>query len=311
MKQVLIAIATLFAISVITFAGTNIKSPTDVARNALGRFADTQQLAQYAKSHELDQPLYTRYAHWVGQYVRGDWGVSPVTGKRVQPYVTTRLKYTGILAALAILLAIPIGIWLGAWAAQHPGTKRDSFVMLGSVGLASLPDFVIGIVLLLVFGVVLGVLPADSTGLSFGDLGTQLKAYVLPTATLVLAMIPYIARMSRSAFQEAFASPYITAAVLRGLPRRSVVWRHALPNAGVQLVNVIAQNLIYALGGVIVVEAVFGVPGVGSALVQAVGSGDMPMVQAIALVTGLAFVLINLAADLIVVALNPKLRNRR
>jgi peptide/nickel transport system permease protein len=309
-RQVLTGLATLVAISVITFAATNIKPAIDVARNALGRFADPHALAIYARDHDLDKPVYVRYVSWLEHYAIGDWGISPVTNAPVKPFVTNRLWHTGILAALAFLFAVPLGILAGAYAARHPGSRRDGAVMVGSVLLASLPEFVIGIVLLLVLGVDLKWLPADSTGLSFGNFWQGAEAYVLPTMTLVLAMIPYIARMARSSFQEAFRAPYVQAAVLRGLPRRSVIWRHALPNASVALVNVVAQNLIYALGGVVVVETVFGLPGVGYALVQAVGSGDIPTVQAIALVTGLAFVLVNLAADALVVVLNPKLRGR-
>jgi len=310
-RQLLLAVATLLMISVITFASTNIKSPIDVARNALGRFADPQTLVIYARDHDLYKPVYVRYATWLGDFVQGNWGVSPVTNQPVEGTVVSAIGRTAILAGASTLLALLIGIMLGAVAARHPGSRRDGAVLVGSVVLASLPEFVIGLVLLLVLGVDLKVLPADSTGLSFGDLGAQITAYVLPVLTLTLAIVPYVARMSRSAFQETFGSDYIRAAVLRGIPRRSIIWRHAMPNAAVGLVNVVAQNLIYVLGGVIVVESVFGVPGVGQLLVNSVGSGDIITVEAIALVTGAAFVAVNFGADAAVLLLNPKLRGRR
>jgi peptide/nickel transport system permease protein len=309
-RQFALALATLLMISVVTFAANNIKSPIDVARNALGRFANPQTLVIYAHQHDLYAPVYVRYARWLGDFVQGNWGVSPVTNQPVEGTVTSRMGRTVILAGASTVLALVLGIALGASAARHPRSKRDGAIVLLSVILASLPEFVIGLVLLLVLGVDLKVLPADSTGLSFGDLGAQIKAYILPVLTLTLAILPYVTRMARSAFQETFGSDYIRAAVLRGLPRRSVIWRHAMPNAAVVLVNVIAQNLIYVLGGVIVVEAVFGVPGIGQLLVDAVGSGDVITVEAIALVTGAVFVAINFAADATILLLSPKLRAR-
>ena len=305
-----LAIVTLLVISVITFASTNIKSPIDVARNALGRFADPATLKIYAREHGLEKPIVVRYKNWLGDFLKGNWGVSPITNKSVKDTVLSGLKWTAILAVTSTFLALLAGVLLGVLAARHPGSRRDEAVVVGSVILASLPEFVIGLVLLLLLGVDLKVLPADSTALSFGDVGTQIEALTLPTLTLTLAIVPYMARMARSAFQDTLGSAYVRAAVLRGLPRRSVLWRHTFPNAAVVLVNVIAQNLIYVLGGVIVVESVFGVPGVGQQLVNAVGSGDVITVEAIALVTGAVFVVINLLADAAVLMLNPRLRGR-
>ena len=309
-RHVLLAFATLLAISIITFAATNIKSPTDVARNALGRFVGPVALHRYVQSHGLNDPVYERYVRWFGGYVRGDWGVSPTTNERVEPVVLRRAERTALLTLGALLLATPLGILIGAYSARHPASRRDFAIVIVAIAFAALPEFVIGIVLLLVFAVNLQLLPADSTAISFGGVWGQSQDYVLPVITLVIAILPYITRMARVSFHETYRSAYVQSAVLRGLPRRTVIWRHAFPNAAITLVNVVAQNLIYVFGGVIVVESVFGLPGIGSTLVEAIGSGDVITVQAIAMLTGIVFVIVNLTADVIVLLLNPKLRTR-
>jgi peptide/nickel transport system permease protein len=192
--------------------------------------------------------------------------------------------------------------------ARHVGSGRDLTLLVGTVVLAALPEFVVGIALILLFGTTLGILPVDSSGLAFGSLEDRVLAYVLPALTLVLVMVPYLARMARACMREALLSPYAEAATLRGLSPRTVTWTHAFPNAAVPLVNAVAINIVYLLGGVIVVENVFGFPGIGQQLVRAIENGDTISVQAIALVMGAMFIAISLAADLLVTALNPRLR---
>jgi peptide/nickel transport system permease protein len=175
---------------------------------------------------------------------------------------------------------------------------------------AALPEFVVGIALLYVFAVELGWLPVESaTALTFpSSFADQAEAYVLPAATLVLAMVPHIARIARGSLHEALAAPYTQAAVLRGLPRRTVVWDHAMRNAGVPLVNAVAINIVYLLSGVIVVEWVFAFPGIGQGLVQATGTSDVFTVVAIAVLMGAMFIAVSLAADCVVAFLNPRLK---
>ncbi|MDQ4018540.1 MAG: ABC transporter permease [Actinomycetota bacterium] len=308
-KQVGAALLTLLVISIVTFAATNVKAPEEVARNALGRETTEEQLQAYLEERGLDRPIYIRYVDWLGDFVRGDWGVSAVTNRPVRDDILPRFEKTLILSLVSLLVALPISVAIAVFMARRVNSAIDFTLLMGTVIVAALPEFVVGIGLLMIFSVTLGWLPVDSTGLSFAtDFGSQAKAYVLPALTLVLAMVPYIVRIGRAAAREALAAPYVQAALLRGLSRRSITWDHAMRNAAVPMVNAVAINIVYLLSGVIVVENVFAFPGIGQLLVQAIGGGDTTMVQSIALVMGAMFILISLAADFLVVYFNPRLK---
>jgi peptide/nickel transport system permease protein len=309
-RQVGSALLTLFLISIVTFGATNIRTPTDIAHQKLGKEITPEQITAFAEKYGLDKPVYERYGIWLWHFAQGDWGTSFVTDQSVMPSVVPRFKRTLILSSISLLIALPLSILLGVYQARRLGSLTDLSLLMGSVVVAALPEFVVGIVLLTVFAVSLGWLPVDSaTPLTFASSFTeQAKAYVLPALTLILAMAPYIARIARSAVREALGAPYTQAAVLRGLPRRTVVWDHAMRNAGVPLVNAIAINIVYLLSGVIVVENVFAFPGVGQGLVQSISTTDTITVQAIALVMGAMFIVISLLADLLVAYLNPRLK---
>jgi peptide/nickel transport system permease protein len=307
-RQLGIAVLTLFVISVVTFAATNYKSPEEVARAALGREAAKVQLDAYLKEHGLDKPIYIRYGNWLGDFVQGDFGTSPVTGRSVRDDIGPRFTRTLLLSLVAIVVALPISVAIGVFMARRIGKPSDFALLIGTVIVAAMPEFVVGIGLLMLFAVTLGWLPVDSTAISFGTLTEQAKAYVLPALTLVLAMVPHIARIARVSAREAFGAPFVQAAVLRGLSRRTVTWDHGMRNAAVPLVNAVAINIVYLLSGVIVVENVFAFPGIGQALVAAIGAGDVITVQAIALVMGAMFIAISLTADLLAVYFNPRLR---
>jgi peptide/nickel transport system permease protein len=308
-KQVASALLTLLVISIVTFAATNVKSPEDVARNALGRETTEEQLQAYLEDRGLDRPIYARYASWLGDFVRGDWGTSAVTNRNVREDILPRFEKTLILSLASLLVALPISVVIAVFMARRVDSATDFTLLMGTVVLAALPEFVVGIGLLMLFAVTLGWLPVDSTGLAFAPTFVdQAKAYVLPALTLVLAMVPYIVRIGRAAAREALAAPYVQAALLRGLSRRSITWDHAMRNAAVPMVNAVAINIVYLLSGVIVVENVFAFPGIGQLLVQAIGSGDTTMVQSIALVMGAMFIAISLAADFLVVYFNPRLK---
>jgi len=197
---------------------------------------------------------------------------------------------------------------IGVWLAKRPRTRRDLHSSIATVALAAMPIYGIGIVLILVFAVKLGWAPVDSTGMTFGDTREKIEAYILPTATIVLSLLPHFIRMTRAAVRETLTAPYAQAAVLRGLPRRTVTWKHLMPNAAAPIVNVVALEIMWLVGGVIIVEDVFGFPGLGALFVDAIQAGDLISVQAIAMLTGAMFITISLVADLIVLALNPRLR---
>jgi peptide/nickel transport system permease protein len=308
-KQVASALLTLLVISIVTFAATNVKAPEEVARNALGRETTEEQLQAYLEERGLDRPIYVRYADWLGGFVRGDWGVSAVTNRAVRDDILPRFQKTLLLSLVSLLVALPISVLIAIFMARRVDSVADLALLMGTVVVAALPEFVVGIGLLMLFAVTLGWLPVDSTGLEFAaTFDEKAKAFVLPALTLVLAMVPYIVRIGRAAAREALSAPYVQAALLRGLSRRSITWDHAMRNAAVPMVNAVAINIVYLLSGVIVVENVFAFPGIGQLLVQAIGAGDTTMVQSIALVMGAMFILISLAADFLVVYFNPRLK---
>lgn len=303
-----VALLTLIVISIVTFAATSMRSPEDVARNALGREATPEALVAYAETRGLYRPLHEQYASWLADFATGDMGVSAVTDRPVRDDVLPRLKDTLILSLLALAIAVPLSIATGVFMAKRSGSGTDLGLLMGTVVLAALPEFVIGISLIMIFGVWLGWFPVDSSALSFGTFDQKVRAFVLPTMTLVLAMLPHISRIARASAKEALATPYVAAAVLRGLSPRRVTWDHAMRNAAVPLVNAVALNIVYLLAGVIVVENVFAFPGIGSLFVEAIGAGDTVMVLAIAVVMGAMFIAISLVADMLAVYFNPRLK---
>jgi len=306
--QIAAALLTLLVLSMVTFWATQNAGPMAAARSALGRGATDEQLRAYVAKNDLDAPVVERYGAWLGDFVRGDWGVSPVTQRSVSDDVIPRFGRTLLLALVSIAVALPLSMLLGLYMARRSGSAADMALLVGSVVVAAMPEFVVGLGLIMLFAVTLGWLPVDSTALDFGTLGEQAVAFVLPAATLVLAMVPYIARIARVAIAEALAEPFTQAAVLRGLPRRTVIWGHVMRNAAVPMVNAVAINLVYLLSGVIVVENVFAFSGIGYTLVQAIAQNDTLTVQAIAVAMGAMFIVISLAADLLVVYFNPRLR---
>lgn len=298
---------TLALVSVITFLATNVL-PNDPARIALGRGATDAQLAAYTKQQRLDDPAVTRYLHWVGQFVQGDWGTSTRNRRAVRDEVVPRLRRSVTIASIAMLIAVPMAWVLGAWLGRRSGTLVDLGGSLLLLLLNSLPEFVIGLFLLVVCSVWLEVLPVESSAAVFGSGWTQIEAYILPVLVLVAIVTPYMTRMVRVQVRETLGQPHVRTAILRGVPPRRLMWRHVSPNASVPVVNVVALNMAELLGGLVVVETVCGFPGLGQLLVDSVQGKDIPTVQAIALLAGVGFVVMNALADAIVLALNPKLR---
>lgn len=300
---------TLALISAVTFLLMNVKAPEDIARSVLGREVSAPQIAEFVARHELDRPVLTRYAGWMADFVRGDFGKSIVTGRPVSADVVTRLGRSLLLAALGSLVGVTAGIAIGVFLARRIGSKADFRLVTGLLVLASMPEFLIGIALYLVFVVWLGWFPTQAgMAFSFGDTWARAVTFVLPAATIALLLMPHIARVARAATVEAFASDYVDAARLRGLSERQVNWDHAFRNAALPLVSVIGINLVYAVSGVVVVDYLFGFPGLGALLVASIGSGDLFTTQAIVMLFAIVIVAINVVVDLVMLWLNPRLR---
>ena len=250
-RQIRSGLLTLILISIVAFGMMSVRTPNQIAREKFGNQITTAQIDAFAHAYGLDKPVYVRYGKWLWHLAHGDMGTSYVTNVSVSTNVIPRFERTLILSIVSLLIALPISILIGVFQARRVGSWTDLSLLSGSVVIAALPEFVVGIGLLFLFAVKLGWLPVDSaTALTFASSFTdQAKAYVLPAATLVLAIVPYVARIARGSLREALGMPYTQAAVLRGLSPRTVIWDHAMRNAGVPLVNAVAINIVYLLSG--------------------------------------------------------------
>lgn len=304
-RQAGMALLTLLLISLISFAAMN-HSPQQIARNVLGRGASPAQVQAYSAAHGLDRPLMIQYLSWLGHFVRGDWGLTLVN-QQVKPLVLPAFVHTSEVALITLAWSVPLAIALGVAAARRRGAL-DQSLFVGMTVLAALPEFVIGLGLMVTLAVQLGWFPVSSSGVAQGTISERLIGLVLPSLTLGLGVVAYVWRITRASVLEALAAPYTRAAVLRGLLRRRVIWRHAVRSASVPLVNAIAINIIYLMGGVIVVENVFAFPGLGRLLVQAIAQGDGNLALAIIVLLGAVFIVLGLVADVVVTYLDPRLK---
>lgn len=303
------AAMTLVAISLVTFLATNIV-PADPARVALGKFATPEQIAAYNEQQGLEQPVAQRYVTWVDDVLHGDWGTSVLSSQQVTDMVVPRISRSLTLALSAMLLAVPLAFLIGVYAAQRIGRPSDLAVGATTLLINSLPEFVVGIALLFVFAVKLGILPIESSGAALGSGLEVVRAYALPVLTLTIVLVPYMARMVRASVRDIAGQPFVRSAALRGVSHRRLVWRHVVPNASLPVVNVITLTMAELIAGVVIIETVFAFPGIGQLLVSSVSSKDIPVVQIITMIIGLGFVILNLIADLAVLALNPRLWSR-
>lgn len=310
LRRLPLAAATLLVISVVTFLAT-VVIPNDPAKIALGKQATEAQLEAYSEEQGLDDPPVQRYVAWLSDFATGDWGTSTRSKREVKSEVLPRLWRSMTVAIIAMLIAVPLAFLIGTWLGRRSGTKADVGTSLALLLLNSLPEFVIALLMSLVFAVWLGILPVASTGVIFASGWGQIEAYILPILTLVLVATPYMARMVRVQVRDSLSQGWVRSAVLRGVSTRRLTWRHIVPNASIPVVNVIALNMAELLGGLVVVEVVFAFPGLGQLLVDSVLGSDIPMVQAIAIISGIAFVIVNAGSDAIIAALNPRLRTSR
>jgi peptide/nickel transport system permease protein len=300
-------VLTLFVISLVTFLGTNA-IPSDPARLALGRLATPQELALYRKEQNLDKPVVTRYVDWLGNFVKGDWGTSTVNRLPVSETVDPRIARSAILAFSSVFIALVLSLILGVYTGKRSGKKLDLGVSMGTLFLNALPEFVIGIFVLVILGVVFQVFPIESSDAVLSSGTREVKAYAMPIITLSLVLTPYFTRMIRVNVREVTEQPFVRSAVLRGLSSQRITWRHVVPNASLPVISVVALSAAELIAGLVVVEAVFGFPGIGQALVDAVLGGDIPIVQVVTILVGVGFVVINMTADLVMVGVDPRLR---
>lgn len=282
--------------------------PGNVGRAMLGPFAD--QRAVDMLNHELgtDRPLIVQYASWIEGLLTGDLGMSYAYRAPVAPFLETALLNSMKLAAVAFLIVVPLGIFGGVISALYRGRAFDRIISVVGLSATIVPEFVSGIVLILIFGVWLKWFPISATALPDAGILIQLYHLILPALPLVLILFGYIARMARAGMIEALDAEYTRTAVLKGLSHGQVIWRHVLKNALLPTISVIATQTVYLIGGLVVIEILFHYQGVGSLIYTAANKKDFPMLQAGVMAVGVLFALATLAADLIYASLNPRIR---
>ncbi|MBU2601782.1 MAG: ABC transporter permease [Actinobacteria bacterium] len=308
LRRTLLGLLTLLLVSGVVFAATQAL-PSDTARAILGREATPERLAALREQLDLNRPAIVQYGSWLGGVATGDLGDSLVAKQPVTALISGRVKNSAALVLLAALISVPLALLLGSLSGLLRDRGFDTVVSLGSLTLAALPEFVVGILLILLLATqVFHIFPAVTLLDPESSILAQLKMLVLPSLTLVLAVAPYIVRTLRASMIEVLESDYIQMARLKGMSERTVLGRHALPNAIVPAIQVIALNLAWLAGGVVVVEYLFNYPGIGSALMDAVSNRDLPVIQAITLLIAGLYVIFNLVADILTILVSPRLR---
>jgi peptide/nickel transport system permease protein len=307
LKRLGLAAITLFLLSVIVFVGSQVL-PGNVARRILGPFAD--QAAVDNLNHDLgtDRPLLTQYWDWISHFFRGDLGASLAYDVPVSSLVGDALVHSLKLAALAFLLVVPLAILGGIVAALRRDSFVDRLITLGGLSLTVVPEFVTGIILILVFALWIDVLPVSASAPSGSGPLTEIKYLILPALTLVLVLFGYIARITRAGTIEALDADYTRTALLKGLPRRTVIVRHVLRNSLLPTIAVVATQTGFMIGGLVVIETLFNYPGMGRLIFTAARQKDFPLLESAVLIVGIVYLVANLVADLAYSLLNPRIR---
>ena len=287
--------------------------PGDVCRIILGREAGQAAIETCRLELGLTQPLPIQYLNWLGDFLTGDWGISFSTNLPIYPIVMDRLGNSLMLALIALLISVPLAIALGIVAGLNENKPIDSTINVGSLSVVGLPEFVTGLVLIQVFSfglrnLGLPYLPANSSIPPDANFLEALPMLILPALTAMLVLLAYIARLTRSGVLEELKQPYVRTADLKGLPRRTVIVKHVLRNALLPTITVIAISTGWLISGLVVIENVFNYPGLGRLMIFAIDRRDLPMLQAVTMVTVLVFALANLGADLLYALLNPRIR---
>ncbi|RPE83341.1 peptide/nickel transport system permease protein [Curtobacterium sp. PhB137] len=310
LRRVGIAVLTVVLASLFVFLAVQAL-PGDVAQQLLGQNATPDAVKQLRETLGLDQNVWLRYLQWLGGAVHGDFGTSLVSGEPVAPTLFTAFRNSMLIAVPAMLVGVTVSLTLGVLAGVRRGRPSDKVISIVSLVVMSVPEFMVATVLVLLFAIGLPVFPAVVLRGSDATVGELLPTIWLPIIVLTLAMAAYIVRTARSSTIDVMASEFVTTAELKGLTMRRVVWKHGVPSALLPTLNVVALNVAWLLGGVVVVENVFNYPGMGKLMLESVFNRDLPTIEAIALLSAVIYVVCNLAADLVALALDPKLRTRQ
>ncbi len=306
-RRIALAIVTLFLLSILVFVASQLL-PGNIGRNVLGPFASEADVARLNHQLGVDQPIYVQYIQWIGRLLHGNLGNSlqykvPVI-ELLGPSLINSLK----LAGVAFLLVVPLSILGGVVAALRRGTVIDRAITLTGLSLTAVPEFISAIVLILIFGLLLSWLPVTAAAPEDAGFLTQLRYLLLPGMALVMVLFGYIARMARAGTIEALDSDYTRTAYLKGLDTRTVILRHVLRNSLLPTIAVIATQMGYLIGGLVVIEKLFNYNGIGQRIYTAALNKDFTMLQSGVLVVGLVYLVATLAADILYSLLNPRIR---
>ncbi|HME84584.1 MAG TPA: ABC transporter permease [Roseiarcus sp.] len=301
--------ATLVAASLIVFAVMDIL-PGNAAETMLGPTATPEAVAALTHKLGLDQPLYLRYAHWIGGAARGDLGLSYAYGSPISPLIAASLAVSAPLAIMAMAFAAVIAFASGVYAAERRGRTGDAIVMgVSQIGLA-VPNFWLAILMVIVFAATLRIVPAGGFP-GWGQPMRALEALVLPAVALGVVQAAILTRVIRSALLEALNEDFMRTARAKGLSRRAALWRHALPNALVQILTIMGLQFANLIAGAIVVENVFVLPGLGRLMLQSISNRDTLVVENCVMLTAMIVIGLNFLVDIACAAIDPRFRANR
>jgi peptide/nickel transport system permease protein len=305
-KRTALAVVTLLCVSVILFAVAQVL-PGDVGRAILGPWATETQVQALDHQLGVDRPLYIRYAVWFGGFVRGEWGTSYLLNRPVAAITLDRLGNSIILGGFALCLIVPTSIGFGVLAALNYGKWLDRCISIVGLSVIALPEFVTGIIVLAVFAVGLGWLPASSHVPTMNPLD-WFRQLLLPSIPLMFILFGYISRMARAGTVDSLRSNYVRTAILKGLPRRTVIWGHVLRNSLLPTITVVSVQTGYLVGGLVVTETLFSYPGIGKLVLDSAIGHDLPVLQATVLLVAVVYMILMLLADILYTVLNPRIR---
>lgn len=307
LRRIFFLLLTLFLVSILIFAIIEFL-PGDAASVILGQNSTPEDLAILREQLGLNQAAPVRFFQWISGIFQGEWGESIRLKAPVGPILLERLRNSSALALFTFILAVPSGILLGTIAGLMRDRIPDNLITIGTLLAVSLPEFVTGTLLIIIFATWLQWLPPSSLIDPDANLLQSIRFLVLPSVTMMFVMWAHIARMTRSSMIDVMESNYVRTAVLKGLPRNQVIFGHALKNALLPTISVVAMNIGWLFGGLIVVESVFAYPGLGQLLLFAIRNQDVPLLQAVTLLIAAIYMVSNLAADLLYRVFNPKIR---
>jgi peptide/nickel transport system permease protein len=298
---------TLFIVSIVIFAVTEVL-PGDAAQSILGTQATEESLRALRERLNLDRPAHVRYVDWLAGAVRGDLGTSLRMNVPIAPLIVERLGNSLALGGIALLISVPLAITLGVIAGLRQGRVEDHTISVGTLFGVSMPEFVVGIVLILVFASAWPILPSSSLMEPGENPFNNIAILILPSITLLAVTLAHTTRMTRASMISVMQTDYVRTAILKGMPWRRVVIRHALPNALLPTITIVAINIGWMIGGLIVVETVFEYPGIGRLIISAITNRDVPLMQGVALLVTFIYAFANLIADIMYSVLNPRIR---